>query len=268
MSYYSLSVIIPVLNEAENLRLLLPELFQALRGIRETVEVLVIDDASVDGTEDLLRLISTTEPGLRGILLRKRIGKGSALALGARLSHGEIVLTMDGDGQDVPSMIPRLLRAIDEGAVLALGKRERRFDVWHRRWTSIFANAVIGRILGDSGLSDTNTGLRAYRRRSILDVPLCGGMFRFSAFFLVASGRSVVEVPVEHRARTYGQTRFPLRRRLRVFYDLIRAWMFIHIGSIGEQYPDDASALRTILFCEIQSGRISEQQCAGGFTVR
>ena len=152
--------------------------------------------------------------------LRRNFGKAAALAAGFAEARGEIVVTIDGDGQDDPAEIPRLLAKLDEGFDLVSGWKTRRRDPFSRRVLSRIFNAVTGRISG-LRLHDMNCGLKAYRAEVVRDVNLYGELHRFLPVLAHYEGYRIAELPVNHRPREHGRSRYGLERYLRGFLDLL-----------------------------------------------
>lgn len=217
-----LSLIVPVFNEAPNLRSLYRELQESLACLRQEAEILFVDDASTDATPDTIRELAQADPRIRGFRLARNSDKGGALVVGFREAHGDICITLDGDLQNDPADIPLLLAALAEGADLAIGWRRERADKWGKRCTSWLFNTCMS-LAFRRRLHDANTGLKALRRQNALSLPLTGGLFRFLPFILAGRGTNVLEVPVHHRPRRNGRTKFRLTRRVLSLWKLPKA---------------------------------------------
>lgn len=208
-----LSVVVPVLNERENVGPLVEEIRQALAG-RLAFEVVFVDDGSDDGTGSAL--VDVGGPDLRVVRHARRQGQSVALHTGVRHARADWIATLDGDGQNVPGDIPRLLAARDEagaGPVLVVGhRRERRDSTW-RRFQSRVANGVRAALLGDA-TPDTGCGLKLFPRSTFLELPFFDHMHRFLPALFVASGVPVRSVDVRHRPRRHGRTKYGLHARL------------------------------------------------------
>ena len=213
------SVIAPALNERGNLGRLLSEIAEALSDT--SFEVIVVDDASGDGSQRLLEELSFSDHRLRPHFLTKRCGQSGALLKGLELARGHVVVTMDADLQNPPSEIPRLLEHLAE-VDMVCGRRERRADSLPRRLASRVANRIRSRFLGDP-FTDIGCSLRAYRAWTLAAVPLFDGVHRFLPLFALAAGATFVEIPVEHRPRVSGDSKYgALRGRLgRGIWDLV-----------------------------------------------
>jgi glycosyltransferase involved in cell wall biosynthesis len=215
-----ISVVVPVCNEAESVAPLFGELRTALDALDREWEVLFVDDGSTDGTFAALTRLHASEPSVRIVRLRRNFGKATALAAGFAEAGGDIVVTIDGDGQDDPAEIGRLLAKLDEGFDLVSGWKTRRRDPWRRRAVSRIFNAVTGRVSG-LRLHDLNCGLKAYRAEVLRGLRLYGELHRFIPVLAHYRGFRVAELPVSHRPREHGRSRYGMERYLRGFFDLL-----------------------------------------------
>ena len=201
-----LSVVVPVRNEAENVLPLVEEIHAALEGKSE-FEVIYIDDGSTDATPRRLAEALALHPRLRVLVHGERCGQSAALITGFRAARGEWIATLDGDGQNDPADIPRLLAARDsEGRVrlqLVSGFRRKRNDVWLKRVASRIANGIRARLLGDA-TPDTGCGLKLILRSVCLDLPYFDHMHRFLPALVQRNGGSTICVEVNHRPRSRG----------------------------------------------------------------
>jgi len=217
----AISIIIPLLNEAASLGLLVDRLKETLDVIDQTCEVILVDDGSTDGSVGLLRDIQEEDPRFRVILLRRNFGQSAAMSAGFDFARGDIIVTMDGDLQNDPADIPRLLQKIDAGYDIASGWRVKRQDNWlTRRLPSKIANWLISIVTGVK-LHDYGCSLKAYRREVIELTKLYGEMHRFIPALASWIGVTVAEVPVNHSARQHGKSKYGLGRTIRVFLDLL-----------------------------------------------
>jgi glycosyltransferase involved in cell wall biosynthesis len=220
-----LSVILPVFNEADNLKELLPALFGNLEDLGLSYEVIVVDDGSTDHTTDVVRQLA--RPQLRLIQLRRNTGQTAALMAGIRFSKGDILISMDGDFQNDPADIPQLLAKLDEGYDLVSGWRQRRKDAALRRnLPSSLANRLISAVSGIH-LHDYGCTLKAYRRQALQGVQLYGEMHRFIPIYAYWNGARVTEIPVRHHARRHGASHYTLIRIPKVLFDLLVV-VFLH----------------------------------------
>lgn len=211
-----LSVVVPVKDEAENILPVVEEIQQALAG-RLAFELIIVDDGSVDGTAARLAQACARYPNVRALRHRRCYGQSTALASGIRAAGHRWVATLDGDGQNDPADIPRLLAALGErrgqAAAMVAGWRVDRHDSRVRRLSSRVANGVRGRLLGD-GAPDTGCGLKIFSRDVFLRVPYFDHMHRFLPALFRREGVEVISVPVNHRPRLRGRSKYGIRNRL------------------------------------------------------
>jgi glycosyltransferase involved in cell wall biosynthesis len=217
-----LSILIPVKDEAENVGPLHAEIAGALGPLPLRFEVIFVDDGSTDGTAARLRAIQEKDPEhVRIAFLRTNCGQTAALSAAMDLARGEVLVPMDGDGQNDPGDIPRLLEKLDEGFDVVSGWRRDRKDKWlTRRVPSQVANRLVAR-LSRVPLHDFGCTLKAYRRRVLRGVRLYGEMHRFIPVFASWQGARVAELVVNHRPRQAGRTKYGLGRTFNVVLDLI-----------------------------------------------
>ena len=209
----SVSIVLPVYDERESLPALVDELLVAVAGLGRSAEILLVDDDSTDGTREWIRDAVRRSAGLRGILLDRHEGQSAAFAAGFARARGDVIVTMDADGQNDPADLPGLLAAIDEGADVVSGVRAARHDTWRRRASSRFANRVRQLVLGDS-IADIGCSLKAYRRSAVEGVPFFRGSHRYLAAFCQLRGARVAELPVHHRPRRHGRSKYGIADRL------------------------------------------------------
>jgi len=206
------SAIIPVYNEVESLPALMDELDLVLRATGRPYEVVLVDDGSADGSGAWIEERARRDPLVRGILLERNVGQSGALAAGLHHARGDVIVTLDADGQNDPSSIPALLAALEHADVVS-GVRTPRADSWRRRVSSRVANAVRRAALGDT-ISDVGCSLKAYRREALEGIPLFVGAHRFLPALCQFRGARVAEVPVRHRPRQHGISKYGVRNRL------------------------------------------------------
>ncbi|MGQ9822880.1 MAG: glycosyltransferase family 2 protein [Thermogutta sp.] len=214
------SVVIPLYNEEGNVRPLYEELVRALAGLGRPWEVCFVDDGSRDGTWD--QLLDVAENDSRVILVRfsRNFGQTTALAAGIRSTTGRIIVTLDGDLQNNPADIPRLLDVLERGYDVVHGRRQRRQDsFWTRRLPSLAANWLIRRVTGTE-VRDLGCALRVMRRELAERLELIGEMHRFIPVMADSLGALSVEIDVQHRPRSSGRTKYGLGRTFRVLRDL------------------------------------------------
>lgn len=215
-----LSVVIPMRNEAGNAAPLIAEIEAALAAIPH--EILCVDDGSTDTTPEELRGAAATAP-LTVLQHARSCGQSAAIVSGVRAARGAWIATLDGDGQNDPADIPRLLaRAEAEGgAIMVVGHRVTRKDSWLKRRTSRIANAVRARLLGDA-TPDTGCGLKVFPRALFLELPAFDHMHRYLPALVLRGGGRVVSEPVNHRPRVRGRSNYGTLDRLAVaFADLM-----------------------------------------------
>jgi len=225
MSVPFISVIVPAFNEAENLRLLLPALFENLAQTGRPYEVIVVDDGSTDQTVNLLGTLM--RPELRLVQLRRNTGQTAALMAGIHAAKGAVLVFMDGDLQNDPSDIAPVVAKLDEGFDVVSGWRTNRKDAAIRRnLLSRVANRFISAVSGIH-LHDYGCSLKAYRRSALEGVRLYGEMHRFIPIYAYWNGARVTEVPVQHHPRRHGSSHYGLKRIPKVLLDLVVV-VFLH----------------------------------------
>jgi dolichol-phosphate mannosyltransferase len=212
-----LSLVVPVWNEAENIASLLAEIDAAL-GEVVAHEILYVDDGSTDATAERLAQAQARYPRLRVLHHAARCGQSTALMTGVRAARAEWIVTLDGDGQNDPADIPRLLAVLRDPAQpknleLVGGHRRRRRDSWVKRMSSRVANGVRSRVLGD-GTPDTGCGLKIIRRSTYLELPFFDHMHRFLPALVQRAGGGTVSIEVNHRPRTRRVSNYGIRNRL------------------------------------------------------
>jgi glycosyltransferase involved in cell wall biosynthesis len=215
-----LSVVIPVFNEREALEPLIAETEQACAATGRSYEVLLIDDGSTDGSTRVLERLAREREPIRLVRLRRNFGKSAALRAGFAHSRGALVVTLDGDGQDDPAEIPALLAELEEGYEVVSGWKQQRRDPPLKRWGSRVFNRLAARLSGVP-LHDVNCGLKAYRGSAIRDLDLYGEQHRLIPLIGVQRGWRVGEVPVRHRPRVHGRSKFGPERYARGLLDLL-----------------------------------------------
>jgi dolichol-phosphate mannosyltransferase len=237
-----LAIVVPLHDEAENIGSLVDEIAAALDG-RVDYEIVYVDDGSDDDTPRRLRYIAARVPRLRHVRHRRRAGQSAAIATGVRQARAPIIATLDGDGQNDPGDIVRLLSILEKAGerdrLMVVGLRAKRQDSWLKRAASRVANAVRARLLKD-GTPDTGCGLMVFTRAAFLEMPAFDHMHRFLPALMVRQGGSVVSVPVNHRARTYGISSYGVWDRLWVgIIDLLGVMWLQRRGSAPIIEDDD-----------------------------
>jgi dolichol-phosphate mannosyltransferase len=215
-----ISVVIPVHDEEHSVEALFGELAEALEPLDQPWEAIFVDDGSADGTFAALTGLHAEQPNVRIVRLRRNFGKAAALQAGFAQAGGDTVVTIDGDLQDDPAEIPRLLAKLDEGFDLVSGWKTRRRDPLTRRVPSKLFNAVTGRVSG-LRLHDLNCGLKAYRAEVVRGLRIYGELHRFIPVLAHYRGFRVAELPVNHRPREHGRSRYGVERYVRGFLDLL-----------------------------------------------
>ena len=222
-----LSVIIPIKDERDNLEPLHDRLSACLQPLGLSYELIVVDDGSTDGSFELLQELASDDPRLKVVRLRRNFGQTAALRAGIDWSSGEVLVTMDGDLQNDPADIPRLLDVLNQGYDAVLGLRANRQDNFIiRKLPSWIANWLIRKVTGVK-VRDMGCTLRAMRRDLAEALPLYGEMHRFVPVLAQHCGGRLCQVPVRHHPRTAGKTKYNLTRTVRVLLDLITV-KFLH----------------------------------------
>jgi len=217
-----ISAVVPAYNEVESLPELHAELVRALEATGEPWEIVYVDDGSRDGTEQVLERLAAGDSRVRGLVLRRNFGKSAALATAFRLVHGDYVLTLDADLQDDPAELPRLISALGTGLDLVSGWKRHRKDPITKTVPSLFFNAVTSMVSGVR-LHDFNCGLKLYRREVVASIEVYGELHRFMPALAHWRGFRVGEIPVNHRPRRYGYSKFGMARFVNGFLDLLAA---------------------------------------------
>lgn len=215
-----LSVVIPVYNEEDSIQPLYSALKQALDKLGLSYEMVFVDDGSRDLTGKRLKETAESDPHVQVVRFRRNFGQTAALQAGIDYSSGEILVFIDGDLQNDPDDIGRLLSKLDEGYDLVSGWRLKRQDNLLRRLPSRMANALISRVTGVH-LHDYGCTLKAYRREVLEHMRLYGEMHRFIPAYASWAGATIAELPVQHHARKYGKSKYGIWRTLRVLLDLM-----------------------------------------------
>lgn len=237
-----LSVVIAAHNEEENLPVLWAELASVLDRGGWRAEAIFVDDGSTDRTPELVREFRRSDSRVRLLRLARNTGLSAAFDAGLRRARGAVVVTMDGDLQNDPRDIPLLLEGL-KGADATTGWRHLRRDPWLKRFSSRFANAFRNAVTGDS-IRDSACSLRAMRRACVPHLDLSyRGLHRFVPTLLRMRGFRVVEVPVNHRPRRFGQSHFGVRNRAwRAFCDLLAVRWMLGEGGLGVTVETDPGA--------------------------
>jgi glycosyltransferase involved in cell wall biosynthesis len=216
-----LSIVIPLFNEQDSIAPLYEELSVVLAGLGRTYEVIAVDDGSTDASLPRLREIHSRDPRWRIITFRRNFGQTAGFSAGFDYARGDVVITMDADLQNDPAGIPLLLDKMAEGYDVVSGWRKDRADAYlSRRVPSMIANRLVSRASGVP-LHDYGCSLKAYRSEVVKGIRLYGQMHRFVPAVAAWMGVTVAEVPVPHRARQFGKSKYGIDRTIRVILDLI-----------------------------------------------
>ncbi len=220
-----ISFVIPALNEQDSLVQLCQEIQTHCPS--EDYEVIFIDDGSTDQSFEVLNRLGSEDKRIKAIRFRRNFGKAAALQKGFEEASGEIVFTMDADLQDDPKEIPAFLAKMDEGYDLVSGWKQKRKDPWHKTWPSKLFNLVTALTFGLK-LKDYNCGFKAYRKSLTKELSIYGEMHRYIPVLAHALGFKIGQIPVHHRARQYGKSKYGIERYLRGLFDLLTIKMVTH----------------------------------------
>jgi len=232
--YYS--VIAPLFNEEKNIASLHQEIVSVMKSLKRPYEIIFVDDGSSDNT---LQVLKKLKP-IKIIRFRKNFGQSAALDAGIKNASGEILITIDGDGQNDPNDIPKLLKKLNERYDAVCGWRYQRKDPLSKKIVSKFANYV-GSFLVNPGIHDSGCTLRVYKRECLQDLDLYGEMHRMIPALIKWHGFKITEVKVNHKQRKFGKTKYNLSRTLKGFLDMFEIWFWrkyenrpLHLfGSLG-----------------------------------
>jgi glycosyltransferase involved in cell wall biosynthesis len=215
-----LSILVPVYNEAESLRELHREITSVGESNGFSYEVVFVDDGSRDGSWKVIEDLAREDHRVSGIRFRRNFGKAAALTAGMRAASGGLLLMMDADLQDDPAEIPRFLAKHEEGFEVVNGWKERRLDPWHKTYPSRVFNWLVG-TLTRLRLHDHNCGLKLFTKDVADEIRIYGELHRFIAVLAHSRGFRVAELPVHHRPRKHGSSKYGVRRFLRGLLDLL-----------------------------------------------
>ncbi len=222
-----ISIIIPVFNEEENLKLLFEDLQTIANKINKSYEIIFIDDGSTDRSYEILKSLKGKDKNIKIIKLRRNFGQTYALQVGFEYAKGDVLITMDADRQNDPNDIPKLLKKIEEDFDVVSGWRKKRKDKFlSRRLPSFLANLLISLLTGVK-LHDYGCTLKAYKREIVESICLYGETHRFIPALCSMQGAKITEVEVSHHPRRYGKSKYGLKRTLRVILDLITLKFFL-----------------------------------------
>ena len=219
-----ISIIIPVFNESESIGYLLDEVLNVMCSNKLNFEIVVVNDGSQDSTSNVLDELTIKIKELSVISLRTNYGQTAAMAAGFDNSNGEVVITLDGDLQNDPNDIPKLISDINEGYDLICGWRyDRKDKLINRRIPSKVANKLIANVTGLK-LHDYGCSLKAFKREILDDIKLYGELHRFLPVLAKIEGAKIKEIKVNHRSRKYGSSKYGIDRTFRVLMDLLTVW--------------------------------------------
>jgi len=224
-----LSIIVPVLNEEESLNQLCCEIQATADTAVDRYEVIFIDDGSTDSSWQAIRRVSESDERISGIRFRRNFGKAAALTAGMCAAEGDLILMMDADLQDDPAEIPAFLEQIANGFDVVNGWKERRLDPWHKVYPSRVFNWLVSRLTGLK-LHDHNCGLKMFRSQVAAEIQIYGELHRFIPVLAFARGFKVTELPVHHRARQHGYSKYGVRRFMRGLLDLLTVAFLTSFG--------------------------------------
>ncbi len=219
----SVSIVIPAYNEAESLRTLHNEIIEAFLSLHNEYEIIFINDGSSDDTQSVLEDIvdQCKDKNIRAVELKRNSGKATALDIGFSMAKGDIIITMDADLQDDPKEIPRFIEKIDEGYDVISGWKNCRKDSFVKNKTSKIYNFFTSLFSG-LWLHDHNCGFKAYRSEAVQNLELYGQLHRYIPVLVMANGyNKISEITVNHRKRSFGSTKYGIRRFLHGFLDLL-----------------------------------------------
>ncbi len=220
-----ISIIIPAFNEAENLPFLCGEIKIVMKNIADDYEIIIINDGSGDGTQEVVeKLFQEDKEHIKGIQFRSNFGKASALKAGFAEARGEIIFTMDADLQDDPKEIPNFISKINSGYDLVSGWKQNRRDSFVKNTSSKFFNFITS-LFSKIKLHDFNCGFKAYRKEVAKGLDLYGQLHRYIPVIAFNQGYKIVEIPIHHRKRKFGKSKYGPVRFLNGFLDLLTVMM-------------------------------------------
>ena len=228
-----ISVVIPLYNEAESLPELAAWIERVMKEHDFSYEVIFVDDGSTDGSWEVIRTLTASNPSMKGVSFRRNYGKSPALNTGFGMAQGDVVITMDADLQDSPDEIPELYRMIvRDGYDLVSGWKKKRYDPLSKTIPTKLFNATARKVSGITNLHDSNCGLKAYRLEVVKHIEVYGDMHRYIPYLAKNAGFDRIgEKVVQHQARKYGVTKFGLDRFINGYLDLATLWFTGKFGA-------------------------------------
>lgn len=234
----NLTVVIPIHNEAPSLRTLAEGIMRHAEP--RPLQILFVDDGSTDDSMHILRALHSEHPCVGYLRFSRNVGKSEALAAAFRRVHADIVVTMDGDLQDDPAELPRMIAAIEDNTDLVCGWKENRRDPWHKTMPSLVFNRVLGGLFGLK-LHDMNTGFKAMRGEVVARLALTHGMHRFIPVLASQLGYTVAEIPVLHHPRRHGKSNYGFERYYQGARDAL--WLRLNLTRNKEGLPPEPAGL-------------------------
>ena len=230
-----ISIVIPIYNESRSINRLYKEIVGVMTSLEKSFEIIFIDDGSTDSTFNILKGIDN-EANKNGVNFKYikgeyNFGKGAALQVGFKEASGKIIITMDGDLQDDPNEIPKLINKINEGYDLVSGWKFKRHDSLTKVIPSKIFNFIISR-LTRVRIHDFNCCLKAYRREVVKGLDINGGLYRFIPALVFYKGFKIAEIKVNHRPRIYGKSKYGFKRFFQAFFDLFTIVFLIRFNKI------------------------------------
>lgn len=264
------SVVVPMYNEEENVEPLYSAVTHALRDREFDYELVLVDDGSTDRTCERAAALVRRDRRIRVVKFRRNYGQTAAMAAGVEAARGDVLVTMDGDLQNDPEDIPRLLELIGQGHDIVVGWRRKRRDGGARVFVSKIANQIMARIMGVA-VKDSGCSLKAYRSQLIKGIPMYGEMHRFIPALSQLAGARLAELEVNHRARQFGVSKYGFSRIQKVMLDIIsirvllsyaRAPLTWHLKAVGLSL-----ALNIAVFAYLILGQHESYVIAGGIAM-
>jgi glycosyltransferase involved in cell wall biosynthesis len=263
-----LSVVIPVYNEEENIPLLHGQLTAALLGCGRSYEIVLVDDGSADNSFSVAAALAREDHRLRIVKFRRNYGQTAAMAAGIQHARGDIVVTMDGDLQNDPADILRLVSLVEQGYDIATGWRRKRRDGFARVYISKVANWIMARLMGVA-VRDSGCSLKAYRAPLIKGLPLYGEMHRFIPALSRIAGARLAQIEVNHHPRRFGVSKYGFSRIYKVMLDIVSIRLLLSFARRPGAWhaPLTASALMLGLFSILLGATLQERLALPVITV-